>query len=89
MMDSASLQRNAATQSEGLVAGTGLQASASKGVAIKLMLLKLKVQHKAKPQWLKIGSMVSGIAGGFGARSSGGSDIVTLIHLRQQAVRCH
>ena len=75
MMDSASMQRNAATKSEGLVAGTGLQAAGKiKGAGYQAEAIEAQGQAQGQASMMSgIGSMVSGIAGGFGSMGSGGS----------------
>ena len=75
MMDSASLQRNAATQSEGLVAGTGLQAAAKvKGAGFQAEAIEAQGQAQGQQAMASgIGNMFSGLAGGIGSLGSSSS----------------
>ena len=77
MMDSASMQRNAATKSEGLVAGTGLQAAGKiKGAGFQADAIEAQGAAQGQASMASgIGSMVSGIAGALAPGGSGGSKI--------------
>ena len=72
-MQGQSLQRNAATKAEGLVHGAGINSMAEVAGA-NFQADAIRVQGQAQGQASMasgIGNMVSGIAGGFGARGSG------------------
>ena len=74
MMDSASLQRNTATKSEGLVGKAGILGAAEiKGAGYRADAIEAQGQAQGQASMASgIGSMVSGIAGGFGSMGSGG-----------------
>lgn len=75
-MKGQSLQRNAATKAEGLVHGAGINSMAqvaSAGFKADAITAGAEAQGQASMA-SGIGNMVSGIAGGFGARGSGGGD---------------
>ena len=71
-MKGQSMQRNAATKAEGLVHGTGINSMAQvAGAGFKADAIKAQGQAQAQASKANgISSMVSGIAGGFGAMGS-------------------
>ena len=76
MMDSASLQRNTATKSEGLVSRAGITGAAEvKGAGFQADAIEAQGAAQGQASMASgIGSMVSGIAGGFGSMGSGGGN---------------
>jgi len=78
-MQGQSLQRNSATKAEGLVHGAGINSMAQvAGAGFKADAIKAQGQAQGQASMMSgIGSMVSGIAGGFGAMGSGSSPATT------------
>ena len=79
-MQGQSLQRNSATKAEGLVHGAGINSMAQVAQAgFQADAIKAQGQAQGQASMMSgIGSMVSGIAGGFGARGSTGSKVKDL-----------
>ena len=71
-MKGQSMQRNAATKAEGLVHGAGINSMAAvTSAGFQADAIKAQGQAQAQASMMSgIGSMVSGIAGGFGAMGS-------------------
>ena len=75
-MKGQSLQRNSATKAEGLVHGAGINSMAQVASAgFKADAIAAGAQAQSQAAMVSgVENMVRGIAGGFGARGSGGGD---------------